>query len=104
MVLVSGEGLQFLLRWTHFLAGITWIGLLYYFNFVQTPFMAEAEAPAKPIVVDKLLPRALWWFRHGATLTLLSGLGMLAIRGHELGAAWFDSWYGWAITTGALMA
>ena len=41
------EVLHFFLRWIHFLAGITWIGILYYFNFVQTPFFAETEAPRK---------------------------------------------------------
>ena len=47
MALFSDAGIQFLFRWVHFLSGITWIGLLYYFNFVQGPFMAEADAPAK---------------------------------------------------------
>ena len=47
MALMSEAGLLFLLRWIHFLAGITWIGLLYYFNFVQTPFFAETEAPVR---------------------------------------------------------
>ena len=70
MTLVSSEeGLLFLLRWTHFLAGITWIGLLYYFNFVQTPFFAETEAGVRSGAIQKLVPRALWWFRWGAVLT-----------------------------------
>src|SRR2546427_291130 len=47
MALLSGDGWLFLLRWFHFLAGITWIGMLYYFNFVQTPFFAAAEAPVR---------------------------------------------------------
>src|SRR5215468_9365960 len=62
-----------LLRWIHFLAGITWIGLLYYFNFVQVPFFAETEAPVRVGAQQKLLPRALWWFRWGAMITFLSG-------------------------------
>ena len=64
MVLVSGEGLQLLLRWFHFLAGITWIGMLYYFNFVQTPFFATAEPQVRSgMIVGSLVGRALWWFR-----------------------------------------
>src|SRR5574342_260702 len=73
MVLMSESGFLFLLRWIHFLAGITWIGLLYYLNFVQTPFFAETEAPVRSGAQQKLLPRAMWWFRWGAMITFLSG-------------------------------
>jgi uncharacterized membrane protein len=73
MALLSESGFLFLLRWIHFLSGITWIGLLYYFNFVQTPFFAETEAPVRSGAQQKLLPRALWWFRWGAMITFLSG-------------------------------
>jgi uncharacterized membrane protein len=62
-----------LLRWIHFLAGITWIGLLYYFNLVQVPFFAETEAPVRVGAQQKLLPRALWWFRWSAMITFLAG-------------------------------
>src|SRR5256712_830075 len=65
-----GDWTLFLLRWFHFLAGITWIGMLYYFNFVQTPFFATAEAPVRSgMIVGSLVGRALWWFRWGAMLT-----------------------------------
>ena len=73
MALASSEGWLFLLRWIHFFSGVTWIGLLYYFNFVQTPFFAETEAPVRSGAQQKLLPRALWWFRWGAMITFLSG-------------------------------
>jgi uncharacterized membrane protein len=73
MALLSESGFLFLLRWIHFLSGVTWIGLLYYFNFVQTPFFAETEAPVRSGAQQKLLPRALWWFRWGAMITFLSG-------------------------------
>jgi uncharacterized membrane protein len=74
MALFSGEGWLFLLRWFHFLAGITWIGMLYYFNFVQTPFFATAEAPVRTgMVAGGLLDRALWWFRWGAMFTFITG-------------------------------
>src|SRR5437879_6267222 len=70
----ADEFLILLMRWIHFLSGVTWIGLLYYFNIVQTPFMKETDPGTKSGVVQKLLPRALWWFRYGALLTVLSGL------------------------------
>lgn len=96
MALFSDAGIQFLLRWVHFLAGITWIGLLYYFNFVQGPFFAEADGSTKSVATQKLVPRALWWFRWGAMLTFLSGLTILIVRR----ATWSDPW-GLTILTGA---
>ena len=62
------------LRWVHFLAGITWIGLLYYFNFVQGEWFKETDASSKNAAVQKLVPRALWWFRWGAMFTFLAGV------------------------------
>ncbi len=73
--------IDYLARWGHFLAGITWIGLLYYFNFVQTEYFKEADGDARTDAFSKLVPRALWWFRWGAMLTFLTGLIMLGIRG-----------------------
>ena len=69
--------LEFLFRWAHVLFGITWIGLLYYFNFVQGEYFKEA-ADAKADAVKKLAPRALWWFRWGAMFTFLTGIFLLA--------------------------
>ncbi len=74
-------GIEMLLRWGHFLAGITWIGLLYYFNFVQTEYFKEAEGASKSDAIQKLVPRALWWFRWGAMFTLGTGLGIFAVKG-----------------------
>jgi uncharacterized membrane protein len=96
MALFSDAGIQFLFRWIHFLSGITWIGLLYYFNFVQGPFMAEADAATKSGATQKLVPRALWWFRWSAALTFLSGVVVLALRR----ASWSDPW-GLTILSGA---
>ncbi|MCP5179348.1 MAG: urate hydroxylase PuuD [Pseudomonadales bacterium] len=73
--------LDYLARWGHFLFGITWIGLLYYFNFVQGEYVKESDAGARVDVLSKLAPRALWWFRWGAMFTFLTGLVMLGIRG-----------------------
>ncbi|MGR8978545.1 MAG: urate hydroxylase PuuD [Gammaproteobacteria bacterium] len=80
-IVTTKLGLEMLLRWGHFLGGITWIGLLYYFNFVQIEYFKEAEAGAKSDAIQKLAPRALWWFRWGAALTLITGLAIFGIRG-----------------------
>ena len=76
---------EFVLRWIHFLAGITWIGMLYYFNFVQTPFFgSELGGTAKGAMTRGLVPNALWWFRWGAMITFLTGwLIVLTKLGHE---------------------
>ncbi len=80
-IITTQTGLEMLFRWGHFLAGITWIGLLYYFNFIQGEYFKEADAGAKSDAVQKLVPRALWWFRWGALFTFVTGLAILAIRG-----------------------
>lgn len=80
IALFTMGGLDYVFRWIHFLAGITWIGLLYYFNFVQTEYFKEAEAEHRSGAIQKLVPRALWWFRWGAMFTFLSGLCLLAYR------------------------
>ena len=64
-------------RFGHILVGITWIGLLYYFNFIQTEYFKEAEEDARKDAVAKLAPRALWCFRWAAFLTFLTGLALL---------------------------
>jgi uncharacterized membrane protein len=69
--------IEFVFRWFHVLAGIVWIGMLYYFNFVQTEYFKEAEASAKADAMQKLAPRALKWFRYGALVTFLTGVGLL---------------------------
>lgn len=86
--------IDFLTRWAHVLFGVTWIGLLYYFNFIQGAYFAEATADAKADATQKLAPRALWWFRWGAMGTFLTGSFLL----YTLGAT--SSQY---IILGALM-
>ena len=76
--------IEYLFRWMHFLAGVTWIGILYYFNFVQTEYFKETDASAKSAAISKLVPRALWWFRYGALLTLLSGVILAAYMGARM--------------------
>ena len=79
-----------LIIWIHALAGITWIGLLYYFNFVQVPALAEAASdeggPGGAGITKYVAPRALWWFRWGAVVTWLSGASYL-LRIGQLGDA-----------------
>ena len=76
------NAIGFIFRYFHVIAGITWIGMLYYFNFVQTEYFKEAEADAKKDAMAKLAPRALWWFRWGAMLTFLTGAYLF----HKIGA------------------
>ncbi|HEX8891084.1 MAG TPA: urate hydroxylase PuuD [Pyrinomonadaceae bacterium] len=68
-----------ILRWGHIVAGITWIGLLYFFNLVNVNFMKALDGPTKGKVVPELMPRALWWFRWGALFTVLIGLTFFAM-------------------------
>src|SRR5215470_8399162 len=111
MALLSGEGILFLLRWLHFLAGITWIGMLYYFNFVQTPFfaskfVADNAAVRSGIVRGGLLDTALWWFRWGAMITFLTGwLYILHIAFARYGGLreFAATAYGWKIFFGGML-
>lgn len=73
--------LSVLTRGAHVLAGITWIGLLYFFNFVQTPAYAELSDGARSEALRKLTFRALWWFRYAALLTFLFGVMLVGIQG-----------------------
>ena len=65
---------RIILRWSHFVFGITWIGLLYFFNLVNVPLQKELDAATKKAVNPSLLSRALWYFRWGAVGTVLAGL------------------------------
>src|ERR1035437_1506510 len=62
------------LRWIHFVAGIAWVGLLYFFTLVNVPFVQELDAKSRGIVVPMLMSRALWWFRWSAVVTVLAGM------------------------------
>lgn len=75
----SAAYVQILLRWIHFLAGIIWIGHLYFFNLVNVNLMKALDGPTKGKVIPQLMPRALWWFRWGALITVLVGLAYYAM-------------------------
>ena len=77
---------QAALRWAHVVAGILWIGLLYYFNFVQIRIMPNIPAELKPAVSKHIAPEALFWFRWSALVTVLAGLGIMLARGHAYAA------------------
>ncbi|MGA7630819.1 MAG: urate hydroxylase PuuD [Terriglobales bacterium] len=66
--------LLMLFRWLHFIGGFTWLGLLYFFNLVNVPFMKEIDPTTKGKVLPSLMSRALWWFRWASVLTVLMGL------------------------------
>ena len=89
------EFVEFLFRWGHVVFGIAWIGLLYYFNFVQGGYMAKASDEAKVDAFTKLVPSALWWFRWAAMMTFLTGVVLLYFIMTALSAG---------ILLGALMA
>jgi uncharacterized membrane protein len=106
------KGFQdFIFRWLHILMGIAWIGLLYYFNFVQVPSFAEMDAGTRNQTVDKLGSRALWWFRWAAVATLVTGLLILGTQRGPDGAMSYgfktDYWgtiEGTSILSGILLA
>ena len=79
-----------LTRWGHTLFGITWIGLLYYFNFVQGSAFKELDASSRVDSFTKLVPRALWWFRWAAMFTFLTGVLLLYFRGY--GTTTYIAW------------
>lgn len=105
------EVVLYLLRWIHFLAGITWIGHLYYFNLVQPHFEKTLDGGAKKVVVPNNRGRALFWFRWGAMLTMLSGVlwivWSLFIKPGGVGAAYFKTergiWISFGGTLGLIM-
>ncbi len=101
IALFNLDGFMFILRWLHFFFGVLWIGLLYYFNFVQGSFFAETDATTKSNAIQKLVPRALLWFRWAAMFTMITGVLYLGLKGHiaRTPAIFATSW-GVAILTG----
>lgn len=104
MEILTQQGGEFLSRWGHYLAGVTWIGLLYYFNFVQAPAFAAFEAGPRTAATRTLVPRALWWFRWGAVATVLTGLSILAFQDRLMDGEFYKTPAGMSISTGILLA
>ncbi|HXV22849.1 MAG TPA: urate hydroxylase PuuD [Alphaproteobacteria bacterium] len=90
----SGAWWQFFFRWLHVLAGILWIGLLYYFNFVQIPSMPKIPDEQKPAIGKVIAPAALFWFRWAAAATVLFGLITALTNGYLIEALTFQSGVG----------
>jgi len=86
-----GGGGEMLGRYVHYLAGVCWIGMLWYFNFVQTPAFAEVSDATRSEAMRTITWRALWWFRFGALLTFLSGVWILGIQ--KLLGSEFDNFW-----------
>lgn len=98
--------LLMMFRWTHFVAGITWVGLLYFFNLVSVPFMKTLDPATRGKILPGLMSRALWWFRWASVVTVLMGLGYWseivgsdARNGGASAGLVFGSFFGiWTIT------
>jgi uncharacterized membrane protein len=90
----GGDVARAILRWSHFVAGIAWIGLLYFFNLVNVPLQKEMDADTKKKVNPGLLSRSLWYFRWGAVVTVLAGLTYYAmyILASDARAAGVNTW------------
>ncbi len=110
---------EFAFRWLHVISGITWIGMLYFFNFVNTQIQANLDDAAKKAVNPQLMPRALWWFRWGAMSTFISGLVLFTMiymytpgfgfgpnalmQGVEGGLSDRTRWIMWGMLFGSIM-
>jgi len=94
---------QIVLRWVHFVAGITWVGFLYFFNLVSTPVMREMDATGRSRAYATLIPRAMWWFRWSALVAWLAGFRYFMILAKDdavnagnpaLMGKWLGIWIG----------
>jgi uncharacterized membrane protein len=94
---------QIVLRWVHFVAGITWIGFLYFFNLVSTPVMREMDATGRSRAYATLIPKAMWWFRWSAVVAWLAGFRYFLILAKDdavnggnpaLVGKWLGIWFG----------
>jgi len=97
------DALSVLFRWLHILAGIVWIGMLYFFNWVNGPFAATMDGDTKKKVVPELMPRALFWFRWGAAWTWITGVLLLLLVFYH-GEIMFESGWGWGKRATVLVA
>jgi uncharacterized membrane protein len=107
MRLFTEAGLNGAFRIFHAMAAFMWMGMLWFFNFVQVPAYAEMEAPARNNAFDKLTWRALWWFRHGAWVTVATGLLIIAIDGADgmlYDGDYFKSVFGMVLAAAILFA
>ena len=83
---MDAEFMAFIWRWLHVLSGVMWIGLLWYFNFVQIPNMGKIPDEQKPAIGKVIAPAALWWFRWAAMATIVTGLILAMYNGYIVDA------------------
>jgi uncharacterized membrane protein len=95
--------LNALFRWMHIIAGILWIGMLYFFNFVNGPLQGTFDGETKKKVNPELLPRALYWFRWGAAWTWVTGVLLLMLVFYH-GGIMFDGDAAWSAGAGVMVA
>src|SRR5215510_8567713 len=96
--------LQALFRWIHIVAGILWIGLLYFFNFVNGPFAGTMDGETKKKVVPQLMPRSLFWFRWGAAWTWATGVILLMLVFYHGGVLFEGATQNWTLPTFVMLA
>src|SRR5437870_10146310 len=82
--------IQLFIRWAHVVAGIIWIGHLYFFNWVNGPFQVKSDGPTKKAVNPELMPRALFWFRWGAAWTWITGILLAGLIYYQTRQVLFD--------------
>ncbi len=97
------DAMQGILRWIHIVAGIMWIGLLYFFNFVNSAFAPTMDGDTKQKVVPELMPRALYWFRWGAAYTWITGVLLLLLVFYH-GGIMFDAPGAWGVPAFVMIA
>ena len=90
---------MWLLRWFHVLSAIMWVGILYYFNFIQIPNMGKIPVEQKPAISKVIAPAALWWFRWGSVATVVTGLVLAHLNGYLHKAMTFSDVF-WPIGVG----
>ena len=90
---------MWLLRWFHVLSAIMWVGILYYFNFIQIPNMGKIPDEQKPAISKVIAPAALWWFRWGSVATVVTGLILAHLNGYLHKAMTFSDVF-WPIGVG----
>ncbi|MEQ9520196.1 MAG: urate hydroxylase PuuD [Parvibaculum sp.] len=87
----------FIFRWLHVISGVMWIGLLWYFNFVQIPNMGKIPDEQKPAISKVIAPEALFWFRWGAMATIVTGIILAAMNGYLIDAFTLGAASGFAV-------
>lgn len=87
----------FIIRWLHVVSGVMWIGLLWYFNFVQTPSMPKIPDDQKPAVSKVIAPTALFWFRWSAMSTIIFGIVLAYLNGYLVDAYALGAVHGFAV-------